>query len=127
MNPCMACGACCASYRVSFYWAEADDGGGTVPAGLTVPVSPFLRAMAGTNQHAPRCVALEGQVGGPCACRIHALRPGPCREFGASWEQGQHEPRCDAARQKHGLAPLSPQDWVGVDGPGGGDGGAGAS
>ncbi|HBP8873638.1 TPA: YkgJ family cysteine cluster protein, partial [Escherichia coli] len=24
-NPCMRCGACCAFFRVSFYWAEADD------------------------------------------------------------------------------------------------------
>ncbi|EEX7666747.1 YkgJ family cysteine cluster protein, partial [Escherichia coli] len=23
-NPCMTCGACCAFFRVSFYWAEAD-------------------------------------------------------------------------------------------------------
>ncbi|EGR9493162.1 YkgJ family cysteine cluster protein, partial [Escherichia coli] len=22
-NPCMTCGACCAFFRVSFYWAEA--------------------------------------------------------------------------------------------------------
>ncbi|EFG2122847.1 YkgJ family cysteine cluster protein, partial [Escherichia coli] len=21
-NPCMTCGACCAFFRVSFYWAE---------------------------------------------------------------------------------------------------------
>ncbi|WP_142908916.1 CxxCxxCC domain-containing protein, partial [Klebsiella pneumoniae] len=24
LNPCMTCGACCAFFRVSFYWAEAD-------------------------------------------------------------------------------------------------------
>ncbi|WP_374212354.1 YkgJ family cysteine cluster protein [Thiothrix subterranea] len=23
-NPCMTCGACCASFRVSFYWGETD-------------------------------------------------------------------------------------------------------
>ncbi|MBR7358785.1 YkgJ family cysteine cluster protein, partial [Klebsiella pneumoniae] len=23
INPCMTCGACCAYFRVSFYWAEA--------------------------------------------------------------------------------------------------------
>ncbi|HDH0840599.1 TPA: YkgJ family cysteine cluster protein, partial [Klebsiella pneumoniae] len=22
INPCMTCGACCAYFRVSFYWAE---------------------------------------------------------------------------------------------------------
>lgn len=26
-NPCLSCRACCAFFRVSFYWAEADDGG----------------------------------------------------------------------------------------------------
>ncbi|EDV84291.1 ferredoxin [Escherichia coli E22] len=31
----MACGACCAFFSVSFYWAEAGDAGGTVPARLT--------------------------------------------------------------------------------------------
>ena len=25
-NPCIECGACCAYYRASFYWAEADEG-----------------------------------------------------------------------------------------------------
>ncbi|MBB8903342.1 YkgJ family cysteine cluster protein, partial [Escherichia coli] len=23
LNPCITCGACCAFFRVSFYWAEA--------------------------------------------------------------------------------------------------------
>lgn len=27
-NPCLACGACCKSYRVSFYWADDMDLGG---------------------------------------------------------------------------------------------------
>lgn len=30
-NPCVSCGACCAYFRVSFYWAESESGGGTVP------------------------------------------------------------------------------------------------
>lgn len=50
INPCMTCGACCAYFRVSFYWAEADDAGGTVPSALTEPLTPFLRCMSGTNQ-----------------------------------------------------------------------------
>ena len=50
-NPCMTCGACCAYFRVSFYWAEASDGGGTVPVDLTEPLTPFLRCMRGTNQN----------------------------------------------------------------------------
>ncbi len=35
LNPCMMRSACCASFHVSFYWAEAGDAGGTVPARLT--------------------------------------------------------------------------------------------
>ena len=31
LNPCMTCGACCIFFRVSFYWSEADDAGGTIP------------------------------------------------------------------------------------------------
>ncbi|EJF2880940.1 YkgJ family cysteine cluster protein, partial [Escherichia coli] len=45
LNPCMTCGACCAFFRVSFYWAEADDAGGTIPARLTEQISPFHRCM----------------------------------------------------------------------------------
>ncbi len=59
-NPCMTCGACCAFFRVSFYWAEADYAGGNVPASLTEQISPFHRCMRGTNQKNPRCVALTG-------------------------------------------------------------------
>jgi Fe-S-cluster containining protein len=35
-HPCLACGACCASYRVDFAVYELDDMGGHVPAGLAV-------------------------------------------------------------------------------------------
>lgn len=114
-HPCLRCGACCAAYRVGFYWAEADDGGGTVPAALTEPVGPLRRAMAGTARGAaPRCVALAGTVGQRVACTIHADRPSPCRDFGASHAQGVHEPRCDEARARHGLPPLQPADWANV-------------
>lgn len=113
-HPCLTCGACCASFRVSFYWAEGDDGGGTVPAGLTVGISPFLRAMAGTTTHPPRCVALEGVVGREVFCTIHPQRSSTCREFTPSYEDGEpHEP-CDRARARHGLAPLRPEDWQGL-------------
>ncbi|SXC75106.1 putative ferredoxin [Klebsiella quasipneumoniae] len=60
INPCMTCGACCAYFRVSFYWAEADDAGGLVPSALTEPLTPFLRCMSGTNQRQGRCAALSG-------------------------------------------------------------------
>jgi len=65
INPCVECGACCATFRVSFYWAEADDApGGTVPAALTGRLHAHLRVMQGTDRPEPRCCALQGEIGG---------------------------------------------------------------
>jgi len=70
-NPCQTCGACCANFRVSFYWGEADDApGGIVPAQLTEKISPQLRCMKGTASKPVRCVALEGEVGKRVSCSI---------------------------------------------------------
>ncbi|WP_067701459.1 YkgJ family cysteine cluster protein [Erwinia sp. ErVv1] len=106
INPCINCGACCAHFRVSFYWAEADDGGGTVPADLTEPLNLFLRNMRGTNAATPRCVALEGEPGGCVSCGIYQQRPTPCREFARSGEDGVANEACDRARARYGLPPL---------------------
>ena len=98
MNPCTRCGACCATYRVSFYWTESDPFvGGSVPAELTEQISPSLVAMRGTNQSSPRCVALSGDVGGDNYCQIYAQRSSTCREF----EVGSVA--CLKARLKHGI------------------------
>lgn len=114
-NPCLSCGACCAYYRVSFHWSEAEKAlGGTVPASLTEELTPFLRCMAGTNQKHPRCVALRGVIGRRVRCRIHARRPSTCREFGPAWESGAVRAsddglaRCNAARAAWGLVALEP-------------------
>ncbi len=98
MNPCITCGACCATFRVSFYWAEADPFvGGTVPPELTEKISSSLVAMKGTNQSACRCVALEGEIGGDIRCGIYEQRSSTCREF----ESGSEA--CLRARNRHGL------------------------
>ena len=111
-HPCLGCGACCAYYRASFYWAEADDApGGSVPAALTVQISRMQRAMRGTDSSQPRCCALQGEIGQAVSCTIYSLRASACREFPPSWENRLHNPRCDAARRAWGLAPLGPQDW----------------
>lgn len=107
-NPCMSCGACCAWFRVSFYWAEGDDGGGAVPNALTEPLTPFLRCMRGTNDRRPRCLALEGNVGETVRCTIYAGRPSPCREFAMAGDGGRPNDACDRARAHYGLSPLSP-------------------
>jgi uncharacterized protein len=105
-NPCMQCGACCAAFRVSFYWAEADDAGGTVPVALTRKLPPHRLCMAGTDASAPRCAALEGKAGGAVRCTIYAQRPSTCREFGPDGENGVDNPACARARAKFGLPPL---------------------
>lgn len=75
-NPCVSCGACCAYFRVSFYWAESESGGGTVPQDLTEQITPFMSAMKGTNQkHNTRCTALTGTVGECVSCAIYSQRP----------------------------------------------------
>ncbi|WP_071604077.1 MULTISPECIES: YkgJ family cysteine cluster protein [Dickeya] len=108
INPCITCGACCAYFRVSFYWSEADDGVGAVPVTLTESISPHLRCMAGTNTKPARCCALKGEIGQAVHCRIYASRPSPCREFSPSGENGQRNEACDRARAAYGLPALTP-------------------
>jgi len=99
-NPCLSCGACCAHFRVSFYWAEADDApGGIVPSALTEKVNSHLRCMAGTRSKPARCVALDGEVGKQVSCTIYELRPTPCREFDIYEPDGTPNPRCQRLRE----------------------------
>jgi hypothetical protein len=108
-NPCITCGACCAHFRVSFYWSEAEAAaGGLTPPQLTTKLTPHHAVMRGTERQPPRCVALQGEIGTAVRCAIHALRPSPCRELQASWVDGVHNERCDRARAAHGLPPLPP-------------------
>ncbi len=106
INPCMTCGACCANFRVSFYWAEGSDAGGPVPESYTEPLTPFLRCMQGTNQKHPRCVALEGTPGEAVRCTIYEGRPSPCREFTQHGEHGVSNDACNRARARFNLPPL---------------------
>lgn len=95
---CQRCGACCAMFRVSFYWGEADDApGGRVPVALTRPVGPLHRCMAGTEARPVRCVALQGEVGRSVACAIYSRRASTCREVQPS------DAQCLKARAAHGL------------------------
>jgi uncharacterized protein len=77
-----------------------------------VAISPFLRAMKGTEKTPPRCVALGGTLGVNVGCDVYERRPSPCREFAPSWEAGVPNPACDAARRHLGLRPLAPSDWI---------------
>ena len=82
-----------------------------MPAALVGELTPFLVAMAGTNQAQPRCAALQGELGVATACGIYLARPSPCRELQASYENGVADDKCDRARAKWGLPPLQPEDW----------------
>jgi uncharacterized protein len=106
LHPCRTCGACCATFRVSFYWAEP------VPEKYTEKLTDFYACMKGTNQaENKRCIALEGKLGEWANCAIYSERSSACRSFEASLENGVKNERCDRAREKHGLKPLIQKDW----------------
>lgn len=112
-NPCLGCGACCAYFRVSFYWSEADLFlGGSVPLELTEPLNHYRSAMRGTL-HAPvRCIALEGEIGNQVSCAIYANRASPCRELEPWGADGQPSEKCTKARAAHNLPPLDPTEGI---------------
>lgn len=101
-HPCLACGACCASFRVDFSVHETQALGGSVPDGLAVEVTAGTCRMRGTDHVPARCAALTGRVGERAACAIYEWRPSPCREFEAG------DDACHRARLRHGLPPLGP-------------------
>lgn len=107
-NPCLACGACCAHFRVSFFWGECQSAGGIVPDDRVVQISPHLVAMQGTESKPVRCVGLLGEVGCGVRCALYEHRSSTCREFEASWTNGEHNPHCDTARAAYGMPPLTP-------------------
>lgn len=108
-NPCMACGACCAAFRVSFYWREASDATpGGVPVELAEDFNQRLRVMKGTCQNPVRCAALQGEIGVAVQCAIYDKRPSVCREFSMAWDDRGANPLCDTARAMHGLPAMSP-------------------
>jgi Fe-S-cluster containining protein len=101
MSHCQRCGACCANFRVSFYWGESDaHPGGTVPQHLTIPITPHHVAMRGTEVKPVRCVGLSGEVGRDVGCTIYAQRSSTCREF------TEATPECNKARAAYGLPSL---------------------
>lgn len=103
-NPCYTCGACCASFRVSFYWGESTDAAdGFVPVELTEKVHHNLLCMKGTNSNTPRCIALRGEVGEQVSCAIYEQRPSTCREFNAYELDGTPNMRCFKLR---GISPI---------------------
>ncbi len=114
VHPCVKCGACCGTFRVLFDPAEIKDEKYLVPKDLTEKVDDSTRAMLGTNESKPRCVALGGRIGHSVGCMVYLNRPSCCREFKPSYEDGQRNERCDFARRNKGLRPLKPSDYRGL-------------
>jgi hypothetical protein len=100
---CQSCGACCETYRVSFYWAEALERG--IADDMVEQLTPWHACLRGTNDLKPRCAALTGKVGERVACGMYAARPSPCREVQVG------DDRCRRARQRHGLPDLPAFLW----------------
>jgi len=112
INPCLECGACCAFFRASFYWAESDLAQPMgVPSELTDKLNDFRLFMQGTNGSHPRCIALMGIIGKKVHCAIYKHRASVCRDFPLSWQNNTHNERCDKARTAWGLAPLTSDIW----------------
>jgi hypothetical protein len=117
-HPCLACGACCAHFRVAFHWSEAEPSlGGRTPAALTEPFDPHRLVMRGTQASVPRCIALQGVVGRAAGCTIYAQRPSPCMALLPAFEHGEPSPQCDRARMAHGLPVLTAADWGATEAP----------
>lgn len=106
LEPCTACGACCADRRVVFHASECEDAGGLVPAALAGEATDALRCMEGTDRAPPRCLALRGTIGRQVRCAIYELRPSPCREFAPHGVLGVANEACSDARARHGLPAL---------------------
>lgn len=81
-----------------------------MPVALTEILDAHQRCMRGTWSKQPRCVALEGEVGGRTRCAIYDARPNACRELRMSWEDGAPNPQCDNARMRYGLTVLMRED-----------------
>lgn len=109
-SPCIACGACCAHYRVSFYCGELSGGsGGLVPLEMASKVNDVIACMKGTEAGYGRCVALIGTLGQPgIHCAIYPNRPSTCREFSNWLDDGTPNPDCQKMRARIGLPELTP-------------------
>lgn len=115
-HPCVSCGACCNYYKVQFHRFECQSDSFSVPEDLTYPVLDSENlVMKGTYKKDPRCIALKGEIGVSVGCSIYEQRPSCCRNFNASYENGQQNFRCDQARIAKGMKPLTIADWLEVD------------
>lgn len=102
-EPCLSCGACCASLVVSFHRSQLKSEGGYVPDELAVPETLDTCRMRGTDAAPPRCEALDGELGVAVSCSIYEQRPDPCRDFMRHGFVGYENDSCNRARRRMGL------------------------
>jgi Fe-S-cluster containining protein len=113
IHPCLSCGACCTHLRVSFHWSEILPESYAVPEIFTEVVSNHMLCMKGTNVETEksRCECLSGVIGDQVSCQIYENRSSTCRDFVASYENGEVNPFCDFLRSEYGLPPLTEKDF----------------
>ena len=95
-DACLTCGACCAHFRVTFYWAEGE----ILPQDFIEPINTVYSCMKGTNQKNSRCIALIGEIGEMVSCGVYSARSSTCKEVQVGDEQ------CLKARKAYNLIPL---------------------
>ncbi|MDP2170971.1 MAG: YkgJ family cysteine cluster protein [Rhodocyclaceae bacterium] len=104
---CQACGACCATYRITLPRVELDNAPeGWVPAALTEPYTATTACMRECTDIPGRCIALQGTIGVAVSCAIYPQRPSACSEFAPLSALGCGDEACDEARRRHGLPSL---------------------
>ena len=69
-DECLTCGACCAFFRVSFYWAEGE----SMPEEAVEVLTPVYSCMKGTNQKNSRCIMLSGEIGQQVSCTMYVKK-----------------------------------------------------
>ena len=99
-DACLTCGACCAFFRVSFYWAEGE----SMPEEAVEVLTPVYSCMKGTNQKNSRCIMLSGEIGQQVSCTMYEQRSSSCKGVQTGDSQ------CRKARQGYGLISLIGND-----------------
>ena len=107
VSVCCACGACCATYRITLPRVELDNAPeGWVPAALTEPYTATTACMRECTDIPGRCIALQGTIGVAVSCSIYPQRPSACSEFAPFSTLGYGDEACNEARRRHGLPSL---------------------
>lgn len=109
-NHCISCGGCCAGWKIYFPIKELEPKG-TVPKKMADKFGIDYAVLKHTDDEIQKCKSLDGDLGKSVSCTKYDVRPTICREFKPSYEDGVKNIRCDQARSRVNLPPLTPEDW----------------